>query len=503
MAGGFFVCGQRQETNMSASHVEQGSAVPQYPKPLVMKFGGTSVEDAAAVQRAVQIVRQRLRARPVVVVSALCGVTDQLLVAGQAAARDDLQEALRSIDELEQRHQRVAQGAIAEALQRCWHERLEGDVQIVRQLLHSIFSSRSLSPRLQDHLLGLGEILSSRLFHLALESAHVSAAWVDACACVVTDAAHTRATPLWEETEAQVQAAVLPCLAEGKVVVMGGFVGATRDGIRTTLGRGGSDFSASVVGAAMHASRVEIWTDVDGILTTDPRVCPDARRVECMSFEEAADLAYFGAKVLHQSTISPAMRKDIPVWVLNSRNPGCPGTEIVAHPAAEGGGVKALSMKKGLAVVDVEAVRWLAPELLREVFEVFDRHQHSLDLLSANRGSLSLLVNSIDALPAIAEELKGLAHVRWENHKALVCLVGEGIRRQPEVAAQVFRALHDMDLGMICQGASERNISFLVDESKAEDAVRRLHRELFSSLADHGGDPSPAYPMCQAGGAWQ
>jgi len=488
---------------MSASQGEQGNAVAQYPKPLVLKFGGTSVEDTPAVQRVVQIVKQRLRARPVVVVSALSGVTDQLLEAGRAAARGGLEEGLRIVDELQQRHEHLAAGAVADRLRRCWQEQLECDVEVLRKLLHAVSSSGSLTPRLQDHLLGLGESLSSKLLCAALESAGVSAAWVDACACVVTDAAHTRATPLWEETEAQVQAAVLPCLAEGKVVVMGGFVGATRDGIPTTLGRGGSDFSASIVGASLHANRVEIWTDVDGILTTDPKVCRDARRVESMSFEEAADLAYFGAKVLHPSTIAPAMKKNIPVWVLNSRNPNCLGTEIVARPEEDGCGVKALSMKKGIAVVDVEAVRWLAPELLREVFEVFERHQHSLDLLSANRGSLSLLVSSTEALPSIAEELRGLAHVRWENHKALVCLVGERVRRQPEVAAQVFRALQGVDLRMICQGASERTISFLVDESKAEDALRRLHRVFFGSPVEHGADLSPAYPVCQAGSAWQ
>ena len=488
---------------MSASQGEHGSAVPQYPKPLVMKFGGTSVQDGAAIQRAVQIVKQRLRARPVVVVSALSGVTDELLEAGRAAARGDHEGALRAADELARRHEQVGLLVVAEAQQRCLQDHFDAELQLLRKLLHAASSDGSLSLRLQDQLLGLGETLSSKLFQAALQSAGVNADWVDACACIVTDAAHSQATPLWDETDAQVQAAVLPCLAEGKVVVMGGFVGATRDGIPTTLGRGGSDFSASIVGAALQASRIEIWTDVDGILTTDPKVCPEARRVDCMSFEEAADLAYFGAKVLHPSTISPAMRKNVPVWVLNSRNPASPGTEIVAHPQQDDGGVKALTMKKGLAVVDVEAVRWLAPELLREVFEVFDRHQHSLDLLSANRGSLSLLVSSTEALPAIAEELKGLAQVRWENHKALVCLVGERVRRQPEVAAQVFRALRGLDLRMICQGASERNISFLVDESKAEDSVRRLHSLFFSRVNEPAAEPSPTYPMCQAGGAWQ
>jgi aspartate kinase len=467
-----------------------------------MKFGGTSVEDAVAVRRLVQLVKQRLRARPVVVVSALARVTDHLLDAGKAAAKGELAEALAVVDQLARRHELVVAESVGEEQRRCLSERLSADFQVLRQLLHDIKASGSFSPRLQDHLLGIGEILSSQLVHAALESASVGAVWVDARECVITDAAHTQATPLWDETNAQMQAAVLPHLAEGKVVVLGGYVGATRDGIATTLGRGGSDFSAAIVGAALHASKIEIWTDVDGILTTDPKVCPEARRVASMSFEEAADLAYFGAKVLHPATIAPAMRRNIPVWVLNSRNPQCPGTEIVARPGDQGCSVKAVSVKKGIAVVDVEAVRWLAPELLREIFEVFERHQHSLDLLSASRGSLSLLVGSTAELPAIAEELKGLANVRWENHKALVCLVGERVRRQPEIAGQVFRALADVDLRMICQGASERNISFLVDETKAEESVRRLHQLFFAGPQEQGANAG-SYPMCQAGGSWQ
>jgi aspartate kinase len=318
----------------------------------------------------------------------------------------------------------------------------------------------------------------------------------------MTDSAHTHATPLWEETNQQLQAALTPLLADGKVPLLAGFIGSTSDGIPTTLGRGGSDYTASIVGAALQAARIEMWTDVDGILTTDPKLCPDARRVPTMSFEEAADLAYFGAKILHPAAIAPAMRKNVPVWVVNSRNPEGKGTEIVAHPPDECS-IKAITAKKGITVVDVEAVRWFAPELLREIFDVFERHQYGLDFLSASRGSLSLLVTSTTALPAITEELKGLANVRWESDKALVCLVGEKVRRQPEIASQVFRALSDVDLRMICHGASERNISFLLDESQAEESVRRLHRLFFQSRFDRYSAANTAQPMCQAGGSWQ
>jgi aspartate kinase len=467
---------------------------------LVMKFGGTSVGDASAIRRVCQLVGRPSSQRPVVVVSALAKVTDQLMDAGWAAAKGLLNSARESLQKLRQRHETVASGLVAgDQCSRLCNEYAR-EFEDMEKVVNGIAAEKAFTPGSQDRLLGVGEILSSKLVHAALVSAGVDAVLVDARACIVTDAAHTRATPLWDETNERLQAVLVPLLKSGKIPVMGGFVGATRDGIPTTLGRGGSDFSASIVGAGLHAKRIEIWTDVDGIMTTDPALCPDARRVARMSFDEAAELAYFGAKVLHPATLVPAMRSNVPVWVLNSRKPDCAGTEIVAHCEASGE-VKAITSKRGVAIVDVEPVRWFAPELLREVFDVFERHQHSLDLLSASRGSLALLVSSVAALPAIAEELKGMANVRWENHKALVCLVGEHIRRCPEIASQAFRAIADIDVRMICQGASERNISFLVDESRALEAVQRLHRSFFST-AEPALEQSASLAMCQAESAW-
>ncbi len=485
---------------------QAGELQPARPEPaqqpVILKFGGTSLEDGAAVRRALRIVKQRLPHRPVVVASALAEVTDQLLAAGKAAARGELASARQSLEGLQLRHEQVALDVAGAERFAALLPVLASEFLEMQALLGNVAAAGALMPRLQDQLLSFGESLSSRMVAAALAHGGLDAVWVDARACIVTDAAHTQATPLWEETNQRLQAALLASLAESRVPVLGGFIGATRDGIPTTLGRGGSDFTASIVGAALQASRIEIWTDVDGILTTDPKLCPEARRVPTMSFEEAADLAYFGAQVLHPASIAPAMRKNIPVWVLNSRNPEGQGTEIVAH-AGDECVIKAITAKKGLTVVDVNAVRWLAPELLREIFEVFERHHYSLDLLSASRGSLSLLVTATEALPRIAEELKGLASVRWQNHKALVCLVGEKVRRQPEIASQVFRALADVDLRMICQGASERNISFLVEESEAENLVRRLHRLFFQSRFDRYSSSRSAEPMCQAEGSWQ
>ena len=468
---------------------------------VVMKFGGTSLEDPAAIRRAIELV-EGSRYRPVVVASALALVTDRLLEAATVAAQGRLPLALESLQQLEQRHLGVARELVGDLAYASLEGPLRGDFALLRELARTIASCAELSARLQDHFLGVGESLASKIVQAALSAAGRDAAWVDAWACIVTDAAHTQATPLWEETNLRLRSAFLPLLDAGKIPVMGGFIGATRDGVPTTLGRGGSDFSAAILGAALNARHIEIWTDVDGILTADPKLCPDARRVPRLSFEEAADLAYFGAKVLHPAAIVPAMRQNIPVVVRNSRYPQGPGTEIAALPI-EPWVVKAVTAKRGVAVVDVEAVRWLAPELLREVFEVLEHHRYRPDLLSVSRGSLTLLVESTESLPAVAEQLRGLANVRWQNHRALVSLVGEKLRRQPEVASQVFGALADVDLRMICQGASERCISFLVEEARAEEVVRRLHRLFFQSRFERYSTSSVAHSLCSAGGSWQ
>jgi aspartate kinase len=484
---------------MSDRSAASSEASSQHAECVVMKFGGTSVEDAAAIQRLCRLVARPSQYRAVVVVSALAKVTDQLMNAGWAAAAGKLDPAREIFQLLRQRHETVASGLAKGEERRRLTRYFACEFKALDKMLVAIAAEKAFTPRSQDSLLGTGESLSSSLVHSALQSAGLNAVLVDSRQCIVTDAAHTRATPLWDETNLRLQALLAPLLESGQIPVMGGFIGATCDGIPTTLGRGGSDFSASIVGAGVRAKRIEIWTDVDGVMTTDPNLCPDARRVPRMSFDEAADLAYFGAKVLHPATLVPAMRSNIPVWVLNSRNPDCIGTEIVAH--CDGDGVKAITAKRGVAIVDVEPVRWFAPELLREVFDVFERHQHNLDLLSASRGSLALLVSSVSALPAIAEELRGMANVRWENHKALVCLVGEQVRRYPEIASRAFRAVGDIDVRMICQGASERNISFLVDESRAEEVVRRLHRAFFrKSEAPVQRDASQS--MCQAEVVW-
>ncbi len=465
---------------------------------VVMKFGGTSVEDAAAIRRLIGIVEGRLGAQPVVVVSALARVTDQLLEAGKAASQGHLGSALATVRNIYVRHEELADSLVDGSAYGTLDHALRSEFQALELLLHGLEASREFDLRSQDQLLGFGECFSSRLVSEALFQAGVKATHVDARACIVTDARHGQASPIWDATNQRLQETLSPLLHAGHVPVLGGFIASTADGIPTTLGRGGSDFSAAIVGAALGASCVEIWTDVDGVMTTDPKLCSDARVIRKMSFDEAAELAHFGAKVLHPATLAPAMRESIPVYVLNSRCPEGAGTEITAR-ARTGNSVSAITAKRNVAAVEIESARGIGSALLDKVFATFEQHSCSVDVMATLLGRISLLAGSSAALPEIAAGLREVADVRWENHRALVCLVGENIRRQPEVASQIFAAVADMDVRVLCQGASDRTISFLVEESRVEESVQRLHA-LFFSKPDPGrdwGGISAAY--CEAG----
>lgn len=466
---------------------------------VVMKFGGTSLEDADAIRRAVAIVQSRLHSQPVVVVSALARVTDQLLDAGAAAAKGRLGAALDLVRSIYVRHEQLADELVLGARRPLLDRELRREFQALESLLHSVEMSSCFDLRAQDHLLGFGERLSSQLVASALYECGTHAAHVEAGACIVTDARYGQASPLWEATHQRLQDALVPLLGRKQVPVLGGFIAATEDGTPTTLGRGGSDFTAAIVGAALNAARIEIWTDVDGIMTADPKLCSEAQVIRKMSFDEAAELAHFGAKVLHPATLSPARRENIPVHVLNSLRPEGEGTEIGVR-ARNSAAVTAITVKRQVAAVEIALLRAINSEVLSAVYAAFDEHGCSIDVMGTSLSRLSLIVGSTVALPKIAADLAGIAEVRWQNHKALVCLVGENLRSQPEVASRVFAAVSHLEVRVVCQGASERTISFLVDESKAEESVRRLHEMFFprqkEPVNDWGGISTA---FCQAG----
>jgi aspartate kinase len=451
----------------------------------VMKFGGTSVQDAEAIDRACSIVKGRLARRPVVVVSAMAKVTDTLLAMGNAAGAGDSDKALELSRGLRERHYATAGELLGTGVFTQFHSELEEEFNRLDELLRGIVAVGELTPRTSDYVVSYGERLSSKICTAAFSARGLNATLLDARDIIITDKQHTKAIPQVEEIDHRVQTIVRPLLEAGRVPVMGGFLGATRDGVQTTIGRGGSDFSAALVGAGLNAESIEIWTDVDGMKTTDPNICPDAHRIKVISFEEAAELSYFGAKVLHPATVLPAVQKNIPVYVLNSKNPKNEGTLIVALAPKSKSTFKAIAAKKRITIVDVVATRMLgAHGYLRAIFEVFDRHHAAVDVVSTSEVSVSLTVDSTEAIPAVAADLEKIADVKYSGRKAIICMVGENIREKHGIAAQVFACVEDINVRMISQGASEINLTFVIDEDDVPEVVRRLHKRFFS-------DPDP------------
>ncbi len=451
-----------------------------------MKFGGTSVEDSTAIDRAAQIVCSRLQQSPIVVVSAMAKVTDQLLAMARAAGSGDRDTALQLSRAVRERHYSAASELLHTSTFGELHSELEADFDSLDDLLRGIAAVGELTPRTTDNVLSFGERLSSKLVTAAFLARNLRAVMVDSRECIITDGAHGRAVPQMDDTNDNLRARLRPLLDKKQVPVMGGFIASTREGITTTIGRGGSDFSAAIIGAALDAERVEIWTDVNGMMTTDPNLCPDALRIQAIGFEEAAELAYFGAKVLHPATLLPAVQKNIPVLVLNSRNPQNEGTRITARAPHCRNTFKAIAAKKRITIVDVVATRMLgAHGFLKAIFDVFDRHHCAVDVVSTTEVSVSLTVDSNEAIPAIASDLEKIADVKYSGRNAIVCLVGENIRETPGIAAKVFTAISDINVRMISQGASEINITFVIDENDVPEAVRRLHGVFFS-------DPDPS-----------
>jgi len=455
---------------------------------VVMKFGGTSVEDPAAIQRTAAIVAGRVAMgkSPVVVVSALAKVTDQLLRAAAAAANGDRTGALAISSRLRARHRDTACELAKNPVESsALIDLIDKRFDALDEVLRGLSAILELTPRISDLIVSYGERISSHIVAAAFRELGMNAVRVDAREVIITDSEFQKAAPKDDIIEKRAPERLLPLVREGKVPVLGGFIASNEAGLTTTLGRGGSDFTGALVGGALNAETIEIWTDVDGIMTADPRVCPDALRVKVISFEEAAELAYFGAKVLHPATILPAVKKNIPVLVLNSRNAACEGTRIISVAPHCKSPFKSIAVKKKLSIIDIVASRMLMTHgYLSKVFAIFDKHRCPVDMVSTSEVSVSLTVDSNSSLPEIAADLSTLADVTYEGKKALVCMVGEDIRGQNGIAAQVFNAIRHINVRMISQGASEINMSFMIDEDDADEAVRSLHAAFFK-------DPDP------------
>jgi aspartate kinase len=450
--------------------------------PTVLKFGGTSVEDARAFERVARIVLAHAGSPPVVVVSAMSRVTDALLASFKRVVEGG--KAVDAADQLEEhydRHRAVARALLSAEEAKAFEATLGYARCEVAAFLYAAASREEDRAALQDAVVSYGEQLSADLLASVIRGIGPRAArYVEARRCIVTDDQFGQAEPDMPETTRATRAEVVPIMEAGEIPVLGGFIAATPDGVTTTLGRGGSDYTAAIVGAALQAREIQIWTDVSGVLTADPRVVASARSIPRLSYAEAAELAYFGAKVLHPKTILPAVVRGIPVRICNSRAPESESTVINFDTDATPHTVKAIAHKKNVTIIHVTSARMLgAYGFLRALFEVFDRHRTVVDLVTTSEVSVSLSLEGTHALDSIVTDLERIGAVKVEHGRALICVVGEGLRDARGVAAKIFTAVRDINVMLISQGASSINLTFVVDESHAERAVCQLHEAFF------------------------
>lgn len=445
-----------------------------------MKFGGTSVGDVAAFERVFHVVATQVERRPVVVVSAMTKVTDALLAAFETAKRGDFAGAFSSLEPHFNRHIEVAKHFIPEGASNLF----DAELQFAREELSDLLirvSRRSLPlSMLKDAIVSYGEQLSSRLLSEVLKAKGVRARQVDARRVIVTDDEFGAAQPIWDETAELVRLELGPAVAAGEVPVMGGFIAGNRAGETTTLGRDGSDFSAALVAAALDAGELQIWTDVTGVMTCDPRICSNARTIPVLSYEEAAELAYFGAKVLHPKTIKPAVDHGIPVRVCNTFEPEAVGTMVVAESGEAPNKIKSIASKKGITILRVTSARMLGSYgFMSAVFQVFDRYRTVIDVISTSEVSIALTLDNTASLEKIVEELSRLGDVEVVPGYAVICVVGEGLRASTGLASKIFSTIDDVHVELVSHGASAVNLTFVVKEEDAAGVIKKLHAEFF------------------------
>ena len=466
----------------------------------VMKFGGTSVGDAACMARTAQIIASAARKNPcIVVVSAMSGVTNRLVEAAQQAATGDDSCGGTLVKTLREQHEGALATLVPEENKRAAaREKIEEALAEASRLCSGTALLRELTPRALDAISSLGERLCAPLVAEAVKALGVQAESLEASELIVTDGFHGGAEPLMELTRERSEARLRPLLEKGIVPVVTGFIGATEDGKLTTLGRGGSDYSATILGTAMNADEVIIWTDVDGVLTADPRLVAEARTIPLISYREAAELAYFGAKVLHPKTLNPVMRASIAVWIRNSFAPDRPGTKITPDGHSIGGGVKALTAIRDVVLIAVGGPGIVGlPDVVGRTFSTTAELRANVLLISqsSSQNDICFIVSSADAgrtVEALRKEFaQDLAHHKVEHvtvvaNIAIVAVVGENMRGTPGVAGRTFAVLgrENVNLIAIAQGSSESNISFVIEDQFVKTALLAIHREFGLGVAE-------------------
>ncbi len=442
---------------------------------IVMKFGGSSVRNADMIRRVVAIARSRLEDAPLLVSSAMGKTTDTLVLTAAHARDGDRDAAFALIEKLEATHHAAARELLADSggLERALNRHFEE----LRGLTQGIYLIRECTARSSDAVLSFGERLSTLIITAAARDQGIDAELVDARRLIRTDATFGSGAPQMDGTRRLIREQLRP--RPHHLYVTQGFIGSTEDGVTTTLGRGGSDYSATIFGAALDAESVEIWTDVDGIMTSDPRVIAGARTIPAISYDEAAELAYFGARVVHPYTILPAIRRAIPVWVKNTSVPEAHGTCIQAQ--AQGSGIRAIASKSGVTLITVQSSRMLnAYGFLRALFAVFDTHRVSVDLVATSEVSVSMTVERDVDLAPVVRDLTPLGEVSVEREKSIICIIGRDVFRRAEVLSRIFAAMHPSPVRMISLGSSDINLTLLVAESDTVPVLRSLHDRLFA-----------------------
>ncbi len=451
-------------------------------KATVMKFGGTSVEDWPAFERVAHIVRSHESARPlVVVVSAMSRVTDALLDSLRAAESGELSLAQNFVEAHLERHLRVA-GRLGATGRAGVTTMVESAGREIAELLKAVAANGTPRERLRDAVASYGERLSAGLLAAVLIEHGLPATHVDARRCILTDASHGQARPLVKETRRRTRAELGPLLKAGRIPVMGGFIAATVEGVTTTLGRGSSDYTATLVSAILGARETQIWTDVSGVLTADPRLIETARTVPQLSYGEAAELALFGAKVLHPKMIQPAAELGIPVRICNSRAPEEVGTLICASSDAAHGSIKAIACRTGFATAEFSSSQGFAANgFLHAVQKVSDRHQAAVHLVATAGDRFVLACEEAGALPSVLQDLRLPGPIEVRRDRAIVCCVGEGLQHARGRALEFRDSLRDVDSTLNWCSTSSHNFVSVLNEDRVGTVVRRLHHAIFEN----------------------
>ncbi len=450
---------------------------------IVMKFGGTSVEDSPAIERVAEIVRQRLDLQPAIVISAMGKTTRNLLTAARFSAAGKSQDAIAQLDEIHRYHFALAKAVVPNWESSATWRKLTGYFEELRKLFEGLAILCELTLRSQDKILSYGELMSTAIVAEAFQQHGIDAALLDAREFIITDERFTRAAPIAAITYQKINEHVRPVIAAGRVPIIQGYIGATREGATTTLGFEGSDYTAALLGAALEVDDIQIWKDVSGLMTADPAIYSSARTVKTVSFAEAAELTFFGAKVLHPGAIAPAREKGIPVHIYNSKKPEATGTAITASAMSGANLIKSIAYKRSLCILNILSNRsFSACDFLKSVFDILDRERLTPYMMSTAEASAAIALSAAENLEFLIEDLSHFGEVRLFNQKATISLVGENLRTARDVATTVFQSLHGMPIDMISQGASPINFSFAMDEANVPEVISRLHQVFFREV---------------------